>query len=205
MRGIDHQFADTADLRVVKLGGMPDRMAEVAGTEENHVNPRHFADFIQFGQRFGIFDLHNHHAVFIGETDIFPEIESAVEPVCVAAVHGTQPQRLKPRHTDDFLCLLQAHQMRHHDSGSIGFQRADIITVAPLCDSYNAISVMCFCCKNLRLHCMLIRRDMLLADPDGVKTGDRGDFHSTRTGQVEFIGDCFPSCTHFRQDPAFSR
>ena len=81
---------------------MPNRMAEVAWTEEEHVDALNLADLVQFGEWLWILNLHYHHPVRIGETDVLFRRKRTVLPVGVPAVKRPPSQRRKPRPVDDF-------------------------------------------------------------------------------------------------------
>ena len=47
VRCLHHKFADTVDLRMIEFRRVTDGVTEVPGAEEDHVDPRQFADLIQ--------------------------------------------------------------------------------------------------------------------------------------------------------------
>ena len=179
---------------------MADRLAEVGRPEENRIDSRLCADFVEFRKRFGVFDLYDDHAVFVHELNVVPARKTAVLSIGIAPVDGTPPERMKTGFPDDFPCLVRAHEMGNHNSCGVGFQRADVIAVGALRHPDDDICIVSFCRKNLLFHGIEIGRDMFAADPDAVESGEGCLFGCAGTGEVVFERECFFSRTQFVQD-----
>lgn len=127
---LGHAAAGVDQTGIVPDAGGADALAEIARTEEEHVDSGQRRDGVQLRQRLRILDLHHHESLLVRVLQVLEEVDVAIAAIGVAAVHRAAADRMEARHARDGSGIGQTHDVRHHDARGIQFERADVVAVA---------------------------------------------------------------------------
>ena len=108
------------------------------------------------------------------------------------------------RIVDDALCVLEAHEVRHHYSGGVRLERSDKIAVASVRNAGKRITVVNFCSAYCVFDKRKVARHVLHIEPDAVESAHCGDLRGARIRKVKLYASCDLAASHLSENTAFS-
>src|SRR5688572_22109239 len=130
---------------MIPLPGSPDTLAEIAGSEEQHIKSIQGCNLIQLFQWFRIFNLEDDKPVPVSLFEICIKIKVRIRAIRIASIYCAQTKWVKTGMTNNVFCILNTHHMRNHNSCRIHFKWLNQVAITTPWHPNQSISIISFC------------------------------------------------------------
>ena len=161
-------------------------MTEVAGSEQETIEPGDGGDRLDLGETLGRFNLQDDQLLGIGVGDVGRHVGRGVAAVGIAAVERAFAEGMEAGPLHDLPGLVGALHVRHDDAGGVGLQRPDVVAVAALGDANEGVDIVQLGGADGVLQFDPVGGHVLLAEPEGIVAREPGHLRDARIGQVHF-------------------
>src|SRR5674476_1632839 len=77
-----------------------------------------------------VLNLQYNKPFFVGFLQVFHKVNIRIASVRISSVYGPEAKWVKAGHPDNIFCIIQAHNMRYHNTGGIHFKRFNKVAIA---------------------------------------------------------------------------
>ena len=109
----------------------------------------------------------------------------AVRSIGIAAVEGSAADGMESGLPSDAPRVVQAHHVRHHDSGGVHLQGMDQVAVAAARNAHHGVHVVGFGGPDLVLDVAQVVGHVFAVEPDAIHPAQGGDLRHAGIGQIE--------------------